>query len=95
MKTDDTKNRKLANTAIATLFMVAGGLIDTYGERGLQQIKSWLAAQADEAKRRARTHEAEIHDDQVQMVLIVEASGAGLKFHHVQAGRLIDEEAGL
>ncbi len=62
MKTDDTKNRKLTNTAIAILFMVAGGLIDTHGERGLQQNKSWLAAQVDEAKRRAITHEAEIHE---------------------------------
>jgi len=62
MKTDDTKTRKLTNTAIATLFMVAGGLIDTYGEKGLRQIKSWLATQADEARRRARTHEADIRD---------------------------------
>ena len=54
MKTDDTKN-KLTNTAIATLFMVAGGLIDTYGEKGLQHIKGWLENQAEEARRRART----------------------------------------
>lgn len=62
MKTDDTKNRKLTNTAIATLFMVVGGLIDTYGEKGLQQLKGWLANQAEEARRRARTQEAEIRE---------------------------------
>jgi len=61
MKTDDTK-KKLTNTAIATLFMVAGDLIDTYGEKSLQHIKVWLENQAEEARRRARTHEAEIHD---------------------------------
>ena len=60
MKNDDTKNRKLANTAIATLLTVAGGLIDTYGEKGLQHIKGWLENQAEEARRRARTQEAEI-----------------------------------
>lgn len=62
MKTDDTKNRKLTNTAIATLFMVAGGLLDTYGEKSLQHIKGWLAYQAEEARNRARTHEADIRD---------------------------------
>ena len=62
MKTDDTKNRKLANTAIATLLTVAGGLIDTYGEKGLRHIKSWLESQAEEARKRARTHEAEIRE---------------------------------
>ncbi len=62
MKTDDTKNSKLTNTAIATLFLVAGGLIDTYGAKGLQQIKVWLGNQAEEARKRARTHEADIQD---------------------------------
>ena len=62
MKTDDKKNHKVTNTAIATLFMVAGGLIDTYGEKGLKQLKGWLANQAEEARRRARTQEAEIRE---------------------------------
>jgi len=62
MKTDDFNNSKLTNTAIATLFMVTGGLIDTYGEKGLQHIKGWLENQAEEARKRARTHEAEIRD---------------------------------
>jgi hypothetical protein len=62
MKSDDTKNRKITNTAIATLFMVAGGLIDTYGEKCVQQIKGWLENQEEEARKRARTHEAEIRD---------------------------------
>ncbi|MFZ4776871.1 MAG: hypothetical protein ACOYM3_15985 [Terrimicrobiaceae bacterium] len=62
MKSDDTKNRKLTNSAIATLFMVAGGLIDTYGEKALQHIKGWLENQAEEARMRARTQEAEIRN---------------------------------
>ena len=62
MKTNDTTTHKLTNAAIATLFMVAGGLIDTYGEKGLQHIKGWLQNRAEEARRRARTHEAEIRD---------------------------------
>ena len=62
MKTDDTKNRKLTITAIATLFMVVGGLIDTYGEKGLQQIKGWIGKQAQGARNRAMTQEAEIRN---------------------------------
>jgi hypothetical protein len=62
VKTYHTKNRTLTNTAIATLFMVAGGLIDTYGEKGLQHIKGWLENLAEEARNRARTHNAAIRD---------------------------------
>jgi hypothetical protein len=62
MKTDETKNHNLTNTAIATFYMVAGGLIDTYGEKGLQQIKGWLAKRAEEARKRARTQQAEIRE---------------------------------
>ncbi len=62
MKTDDSKSRKLTNTAIATLFMVAGGLVDTYGEKGLQCFKAWMKKQAEEARKRARTQEAEIRE---------------------------------
>lgn len=62
MKTYDTKNRRLTNTAIATMFTVVGGLLETYGEKGLQHIKDWLQNRAEEARLRARTHEAEIRD---------------------------------
>ena len=60
MKTDDTKSRRLTNTAIATVFMVTSGLLDRYGEKCLQHIKGWFDSQAEEAKKRARTHNAEI-----------------------------------
>ena len=62
MKNDDTKNLKLPNTAIATGFMVARDLLETYGEKGLQRIKGWLESQAEEARKRARTHKAEIRE---------------------------------
>jgi len=44
------------------LLTVAGGLIDTYGEKSLQQLKGWLENQAEKARKRARTHEAEIRE---------------------------------
>jgi hypothetical protein len=62
MNTDDTKNRKLANTALATFLTVAGGLIDTYGEKGVRQIKEWIEKQAQGARNRAMTQEAEIRN---------------------------------
>ena len=60
MKTDDMMNRKLANTAIATGFMVPRDLLETYGDKGIQRIKDWLESQAEEARKRAKTYEAEV-----------------------------------